>query len=240
MSLPRFFVAGTAEPREGLTVALEAAQARHANVLRLRPGDAAEVVLSSGPWRADLAETGKDRALLRLVAPLSEDREPPVSIAAWIPLTAQLSLVDELLPPLVELGATLLQPVVYARSEYDARKTLARKERWDRIILSACEQSHRTRIPELREPKPFEALLALDASQKWVAYETVTGRPNPRLTPGPIAFTSGPEGGITEAEFASLIGAGWLPVSLGRSILRAVTAPLAMMGAIQYELGTQS
>lgn len=237
MSLPRFFVPGVPESREGLTVPLDATQARHASVLRLKPGDAVEVVLATGPWKADLAEAGRDRALLRLVAPLDEDREAPMPIEAWIPITAQLSLVDELLPPLVELGATRLQPVVYARSEYDARKTLARMERWSRIILSACEQSHRTRVPDLGAPRPFEALLAVGLEQKWVAYEATTGRPNPGLSTSPIAFTTGPEGGITDAEFHALVTAGWVPVSLGRSILRAVTAPVALLGAIQHQLG---
>jgi 16S rRNA (uracil1498-N3)-methyltransferase len=237
MSLPRFFIPGMTESREGQSLALDVPQARHAAVLRLKPGDAVEVVLASGPWRADLAEMARDRALLRLVAPLSEDREAAIPLEAWIPLTAQLSLVDELLPPLVELGATLLQPVVYARSEYDARKTLARMERWSRIVLSACEQSHRTRIPNLQEPKGFEALLAVECPQRWVAYEAATGKANPALSREPIAFTSGPEGGITEAEFASLLHAGWVPVSLGRSILRAVTAPVALLGAIQHQLG---
>lgn len=237
MSLPRFFVPGVPESREGLMVPLDSTQARHASVLRLKPGDAAEVVLATGPWKADLAEAGKDRALLRLVAPLAEDREAPIPIEAWIPLTAQLSLVDEILPPLVELGATRIQPVVYARSEYDARKALARMERWSRIVLSACEQSHRTRVPSLGEPRAFEALLAVDLPQKWVAYEAATGRVNPGMAASPIAFTSGPEGGITDTEFGALTAAGWLPVTLGRSILRAITAPVALLGAIQHQLG---
>jgi 16S rRNA (uracil1498-N3)-methyltransferase len=170
------------------------------------------------------------------VAPLEEDREAPIPLQAWIPLTAQLSLVDEMLPPLVELGASLLQPVIYTRSEYDSRKTLARLERWQRIVLAACEQSHRTRVPDLRQPVPFEALLALDLPQKWVAYERKTNGRNPMLESQAIAFTSGPEGGITDGEFAGLRNAGWKAVSLGQGILRAVTAPVAMLGAIQHQL----
>jgi 16S rRNA (uracil1498-N3)-methyltransferase len=236
MSLPRFFLQGTGVLQEGTLVNLEAAQARHVSVLRLKAGDPLEVVLSTGGWRADLVEVSRERAVARLVAPLGEAREAPVPIEAWIPITAQLSLVDEMLPPLVELGATLLQPVVFARSEYDARKTLARIERWQRLVLAACEQSHRTRLPELREPLPFEALLAVDLPQKWVAYERQTDRGNPELMRSAIAFTSGPEGGITDQEFTALRQAGWAPVSLGLGILRAVTAPVAMLGAIQHRL----
>lgn len=236
MSLPRFFIPGTGDLPEGALVSLDSTQARHAGVLRLKPGDPVEVVLPSAGWRADLVEMGKDRVVARLVTPLGEDREASIPLQAWIPITAQLSLVDEMLPPLVELGASLIQPVVYIRSEYDARKTLARMERWQRILVGACEQSHRTRIPELREPVPFASLLALDLPQKWVAYERQTEGRNPGLEAQAIAFTSGPEGGITDAEFEALRSAGWRPVSLGLGILRAVTAPVALLGAIQHEL----
>ena len=238
VSLPRFFLA-VRPAAENTLVALGAEAARHLKALRLRPGDALEVVLGDQPWSADLAELDRAKATARLVAPLSEDRETPFALEACLPLPAQLSLFDEWLAPLVELGVTRIQPVVYARSEYDPAKTAARMERWTRIIHSACEQSHRSRRPELRPAIPFEALLACEIPQRWVAYELATGCANPGFLAGPLAFTSGPEGGITEAEFAALAAAGWQPVSLGRSILRAVTAPVALLGAVQFLLHAQ-
>lgn len=236
VSLPRLFLEPMAAA-ENLPVPLGAEAARHLRALRLHPGDALELVLGDQPWTADLAELDRGRALARLVAPLHEDREPPIPLQACLPLPAQLSLFDEWLPPLVELGATLIQPVVYHRSEFDPAKTAARMERWARLIHSACEQSHRTRRPDLRPPLPFEALLAWETTQKWVAYELATGQANPALLREPLAFTCGPEGGIAEAEFTALAAAGWQPVSLGRSILRAVTAPVALLGAVQFQLG---
>jgi len=68
MSSPRLFLDLDLATEAGLTVPLDAAQARHLNVLRMRAGDALELVLPGGPWRADLAELGKDRATARLVA----------------------------------------------------------------------------------------------------------------------------------------------------------------------------
>ena len=236
MSLPRLFL--DARPTlEGQLVPLGLEAARHLKALRLKTGAALEVVLGDQPWTADLAELDRDRASARLVAPLREDREPPIPLQACLPLPAQLSLFDEWLPPLVELGATLIQPVVYQRSEFNGAKTAARLERWGRIIQSACEQSHRNRLPELRPPMPFAALLTWETPQKWVAYELAAGQANPALRPEGLAFTTGPEGGITDGEFAALTAADWQPVSLGRSILRAVTAPVALLGAVQFELG---
>jgi 16S rRNA (uracil1498-N3)-methyltransferase len=237
MSLPRLVLPLSAPPAEGTLVALDPDQARHLGVLRLRVGDALELLLPDGPWRADLAELGKRSALVRLVGPLDEEREPPIPLHACLPLTAQLSLWDDWLPGVVELGATHIQPIAYARSEVDARKTAARRERWERIILTACEQSHRTRIPTLGEPLPFEALLAWEAPQRWVAHELAQGAANPTLRREALAFTHGPEGGITEDEFQALQAVDWQPVTLGRSILRAVTCPAAILGAVQFQLG---
>jgi 16S rRNA (uracil1498-N3)-methyltransferase len=235
MSLPRFFLSHAAAPSEGSLIPLDAAQVRHLWVLRVGAGAAVELVLPSGPWRGDLAEAGKDKAVVRLVRRLQEDREPRFPIQAWIPLPAQLSLLDDLIPPLVELGVTTLQPVAYQRSEFDLEKTLARMERWQRIVQSACEQSHRSRIPLLSPPVGFPALLEVREEQRWVAYEVRSGVANPRLRPGPVAFTSGPEGGITDQEYGALTRAGWTPVTLGGSILRAVTCPVAMLGAIRFQ-----
>lgn len=236
MSLPRLFLDPQPAAEHDL-VPLDPEAARHLKTLRLRPGSALELVLGDQTWTADLAELDRGRAVARLVAPLSENREPPVALEACLPIPAQLSLFDEWLPPLVELGVTLIQPVVYSRSEFDAARTLARMERWTRLIQSACEQSHRSRRPELRPPAPFKILLDWSAPQKWVAYELATGEANPAFSHTPLAFTSGPEGGITPEEFAALHKAGWQSVSLGRSILRAVTAPVALLGAVQFQLG---
>jgi 16S rRNA (uracil1498-N3)-methyltransferase len=91
-------------------------------------------------------------------------------------------------------------------------------------------------VPGFALPAGFETLLAEDAGQRWVAHELPSGQSNPQLVRGPVAFTSGPEGGLTDGEFAALTAAGWQPVYLGGSILRAVTCPVALLGAIRFGL----
>jgi 16S rRNA (uracil1498-N3)-methyltransferase len=237
MSLPRLILSGNASATAGSLIPLDAQQERHLAVLRLRPGDALEVVLDSGPWRAEVAESSRRGATLRLVGPLDERREPPFPILACLPLTAQLSLWDNLLPAAVELGATRILPIIYSRSEFDARRTAARAERWGRIVQASAEQSHRTCLPLLEPPLPFERLALLEVPQRWVAYELPTGGRNPELRREALAFTHGPEGGITDPEAAALRQAGWSFLTLGPSILRAVTCPAAILGALQFQLG---
>lgn len=239
MSLPRL-AAMVTEPREGLVVALGAEQAQHLRALRLQPGSALELLLPEGPWRGELAALARGTAAVRLVAAITEDREASIPIEIYLPVTAQLALVDDMIPPLVELGASRLIPTVWARSEHDVRKTLARMERWRRVLAGAAEQSHRNRIPILEDPVPFDTLLQCELAQRWVAYEIQAGAANPGLRVEPIALASGPEGGITDEEIDRLRSAGWQTASLGRSILRAVTAPVALLGAVRFILGARS
>ncbi|MBI4912608.1 MAG: 16S rRNA (uracil(1498)-N(3))-methyltransferase [Acidobacteria bacterium] len=233
MSLQRFLGDDPA-PREGALRALDPEQVRHLRALRLAPGEAVELLLPAGAWRAEVAEVDRGRAVLRLVAPLEEDREAPHPVTVFLPVTAQISLVDDMIPPVVELGASHIQPVFFTRSEGDLRRCVARMDRWRRILEGAAQQSHRSRLPALHEPASMGVLLACPAPQKWVAFEGPRDQPNPPLLRAPIALASGPEGGITDEEMEALEAAGWNPVNLGKSILRAVTAPTALLGAVRF------
>jgi 16S rRNA (uracil1498-N3)-methyltransferase len=237
MTLPRFAFTESIATREGLLLTLSAEQAKHVSALRISLGGPMEVLLPSGIWLGELASVSKRGAAIRLVAPLGEDREAPIEIHACLPITAQLNIWSDFLPSAVELGASLIQPIIFERSQYDSRQVQPRMERWRRIILAACEQSHRSKVPELLPPLPIAALQTWGAAQKWVAFETPTGEQNPCLGPGSIAFTHGPEGGIADSEIELLTKSGWKAITLGKSIMRAATCPAAILGAIQMELG---
>lgn len=239
MSLPRLIVPSPGPCYEGRLVALSSDQARHLHALRLKPGEALELLLEDGPWQADLTGITRDAAHARLISPLHEPRESQIPLHACLPVTSHLGTWEDWLPPLVELGVTHIHPINYSRSEANAHRMLAKGERWSRIIASAVEQSHRNHIPELFPVQPFNTLLDWQIPQRWVAYEASAGIVNPVLRKEPLAFTCGPEGGITNEEFSALKESGWQPVSLGRSILRAVTAPVALMGAIQFLLNRE-
>jgi 16S rRNA (uracil1498-N3)-methyltransferase len=237
MGLPRFVSPGSAAPAENAALELGAEQARHLTALRRAAGDPVEILFPSGPWRAEIATMGGRGASVRLVGPIGECREAPIAIHACLPITADLRIWDAFLPAAVELGATLIQPVVFERSQYDGRGAEARMGRWRRIILAACEQSHRGRVPDLESPVPAASLRDYAIPQRWAAYEVKLDAPNPTLALEELAFTHGPEGGITDAEMGMLRESGWRPVSWGRAVLRAATCPAAILGAVQAELG---
>lgn len=129
-----------------------------------------------------------------------------------------------------ELGVTAFRPVVTRRCDARALGP-ARRARLARIASEAARQSGRARVPELHDPVPLAAL-------RWsggavVADPTAVAAwcDAPEVLGEDLTAVSGPEGGLTPDEVASLAALGARPVRLGPSVLRAETAPVAMAAA---------
>ena len=116
-------------------------------------------------------------------------------------------------------------------------------ERWRRIACEATEQSERLTLPQIQAPAPFTQALQ-QPTAKVAQYLCMARRQVPHLlthlleepqnevNPPSWAIAIGPEGGWTDAEVEWAIAAGYQPVSLGRGILRAVTAPIVALSLI--------
>jgi 16S rRNA (uracil1498-N3)-methyltransferase len=124
-----------------------------------------------------------------------------------------------------------------------------RAERWKRILAESAQQARRLRIPALRDAaKPRDAFRASAAPLKLLLSERASARPlrevlEPIATPrreddaARVAIAIGPEGGWTDAEFASAAACGFVEAALGTNILRTETAVCASLAAVQYAFG---
>ncbi len=126
-----------------------------------------------------------------------------------------------------ELGATIIQPVITARTQADH----VNLDRLRAIAVEAAEQCERLSVPEIRTPATMDRLLAAWPPQRrlFIADERRTApliRPLPPGQPG--ALLIGPEGGFTEPELEAMAAYPFVTkVSLGQRILRAETAAIA-------------
>ncbi|MDG0831224.1 16S rRNA (uracil(1498)-N(3))-methyltransferase [Roseateles saccharophilus] len=231
--LPRFFVdAPLAAPGE---IALSAGAARHVQVLRLQPGDALSLFDGSGPeWRAEVTAMGRSEVRVNLVEATQPQRElaRAVTLAVVMPANDRM---DFLVEKATELGAAALQPLVGERSVLRLAGERADKKRahWQGVAIAAAEQSGRT-VPMRVEPVlPLAAWLAAlpePGGDEW------RGLLSPRAA-APITpfaqqralFLSGPEGGLSDAEEDAARARGFAAVTLGPRVLRADTAPLAVL-----------
>jgi 16S rRNA (uracil1498-N3)-methyltransferase len=242
LSAPRLYLEGPLA--EGARLELPAAAARHAQVLRLQPG--ASVVLfdgRGGEWLARIEAMGRARVEVTVERHVAVEREAPRSVTLAIGMPAN-ERMDALVEKATELGAAAIQPLVCERSvlRLDAARAERRRAHWQGIAVAASEQSGRTRVPHIEAVLGFarwiatlgaadatgaRVLLSPRAPASWNA--TLAGPPDRSLL-----VLSGPEGGLTPAEEDIAIGAGFVPVSLGPRVLRADTAPLAVLAACTF------
>jgi 16S rRNA (uracil1498-N3)-methyltransferase len=234
--VPRFFVD---HPLHALdTFALPAGAARHAQVLRLQPG--ACIALfdgSGGEWDARVTHMGRSEVSVQLGCHNAVDRELSlqVTLALGVPANERMDMVIE---KATELGVQAIQPLMCERSVLRLGGERAQKKvaHWRAVALAACEQCGRTRVPQIG---PVRAVLDWlgDPQPKghvrWML--TLSDARDLSATAWPnlgVVCLSGPEGGLTPAEESAARDAGYLGVSLGPRVLRADTAPLALLARL--------
>ena len=233
-SLPRLFV--RALLGQGARVGLDAGQANYlGNVMRL--GEGAEVLLFdgiSGEWLARIAETGRKRMTLAVER---RTREPETVPDVWLGFApVKRNQTDWLVEKATELGVARLIPLMTQRTVAERVKL----ERLAAISIEAAEQCGRTRLPDIAEPVSLKRLLdEREAGRTLYFADEGGGEPaGAAFMPGASLILTGPEGGFTEEERASIRAArNSVPISLGPRILRAETAALAALAAYMTVAG---
>ena len=242
MNLPRLHVPGPLQ--SGATLGLPPTAARHAQVLRLQPGSG--VILfdgRGGQWRAEVLSMGRSEVMVAVQAhePLEHELPRAITLAVVMPANDRM---DDLVEKATELGVAAIQPLVSERSvlRLSGERAAKRVAHWQAVAIAACEQCGRNRVPAIAPVLPLMAWLsALNApapsaaaASRWLLSPRVgaTGLAA-RLADGrAVLCLSGPEGGLSDAEEDAAESAGFRPVSLGPRILRADTAPLAVLAAL--------
>jgi 16S rRNA (uracil1498-N3)-methyltransferase len=222
----------------GGEVALARDQANYLlNVLRLAPGD--ELLLFNGrdgEWRARLASQGKRAFTAELTERLREQPATPDLHFLFAPL--KHVRLDYLVQKAVEMGASLLQPVITRHTQV-ARVNL---DRMRANVIEAAQQCGVLNVPAVAEPVDFAKAVADDGrllifcdERADVQDPMAALKVAPRL---PLSVLIGPEGGFAEEERAALLKRGNVArIALGPRILRADTAAVAALALVQAVLG---
>ncbi len=240
--MPRIFLP---EPfAAGAVVALPAAAARHVQVLRLQPGET--IGLFNGTdgcdWPAEIVRIGRNAVDVRIGIARAIDRElaRAVTLALGVPANDRM---DALVEKAGELGAAAIQPLVCERSvlRLSAERAEARQRHWSAVAAAASEQCGRTRVTEVLAVRSFAAWLPSDAAA--AGNRIVLSLDPSAVAPtaarggaiGPLLTLSGPEGGLSESEESAAVARGFIRVGLGPRVLRADTAPLALLAWLGLE-----
>jgi len=238
MAAPRFFVPDALSPsRTEREMALPEAAAHHAmRVVRLSAGDALTLFDGTGgEYPATLVRAGRDGAIVRVGPRLDIERESSLAVTLAQAIAAN-DAMDYAIRKAVELGAAAIQPLVSERSAplpcgERGEKRLAH---WRGVVVAACEQCGRNRVPPVAPPIALPSLLtAWKGAALLLAPEAATPFASLVQPAAPIALVVGPEGGFSERELGAAQTAGFQCVSLGPRILRTETAAVAALSAMQ-------
>jgi len=233
--VPRFFV--PLELSSGTEIELPERAARHCTVLRLRRGDNVVVFNGKGgEFSVELTRVSRDDVRARLISKQAVERESPLAITLAQCLSSS-DRMDITLQKSTELGVSRIVPIASERSVVRLSNERAgrRLAHWRNVLISACEQCGRNRIPEIDAITDLADFLgALGGEGMRLLLAPDASRDLRDLEPSrAVMLLVGPEGGLAPEERRQAEIRGFVPIRFGPRILRTETAPLAAIAAMQ-------
>lgn len=242
MRVIRVFVDAPLAPAARIEAA-GAAAAHVTRVLRLGAGDSVTVFNGDGhDYPAQIVRlrgTGVEIEVLDRVAARAES---PLALTL-VQGVARGERMDLIVQKATELGVSAIQPVLTARGvvRLDARTSGRRLAHWRGVIVAACEQCGRARLPAIEAPLPLADWLprpAADGTRRLqLAADAATSLAAAAAGAHAIELLVGPEGGFDDEERDEAIRAGYRPAALGPRVLRTETAALAALALLQGVAG---
>lgn len=197
---------------------------------------------TGGQCPAFIREFAKDQVLLHIGDRHEQEVESPLALHL-VQGISRGGRMDVVVQKSTELGVRRITPVITAFSvvKLDTERAAKRHEHWLKISQSACEQCGRNTLPEIEMPRALDSwLTGSPGDGKTRIMLDPRGRESIATLPAPdkiVELLIGPEGGLSDSEYAQCEEVGFKAVSLGPRILRTETATLAGIAVLQASWG---
>ena len=222
----------------GAVIDLPDSAARHAvTVLRLQKGDVLTLFNGEGgEYRASLVAVHKHEARVRVAEFRDVERESPLAITLALGISAG-ERMDYALQKATELGVSAIAPLATERSvvKLAGERADKRLHHWQNVVIAACEQCGRNRVPVVASVQTlFSYLAGVGGGAGLLMLSPDAATPLKKVpASAAVVLLVGAEGGFSQAEDEAARSSGFEAVSLGPRILRTETAPVAALAALQ-------
>jgi 16S rRNA (uracil1498-N3)-methyltransferase len=211
-------------------------------VLRLKEGD--QVVVFNGEeafqYQAKLINVSKKQAYAEILTKEVVDNESPLNIHLGQGISRG-DRMDFTLQKSVELGVNTITPLFTERCgvKLNAERLEKKRQQWQKIVISACEQSGRARVPVVAQPMLLVDWLKQETSALKInlhpkAQHSIMSLPMENTR---VRLLIGPEGGLSDEEISQANENDFVDVLLGPRVLRTETAALTAITALQCRFG---
>ena len=178
---------------------------------------------------------GGNAQILQISSAIDRELPQPITLICALPKGNNF---DDLVRACTEIGVTTILPAISDRTLLNPSPQ--KLQRWRKIAQEATEQSERIVCPIIAEPQPLQAILSqmTDCNGKYLCHSRgehphlLTCLQSRKLSDSPIIVAIGPEGGWTDAEIDMAIEYKFQLISLGRHILRTITAPIVALSIV--------
>ena len=210
-------------------------------VLRLKAGQRLSLFDGRGSeYEAELTKVSRQGVSLRVYDYTGAGVESPLRVHVGQGV-ARGDRMDYAIQKAVELGTAEFTPLFSERSvvRLEGARAERRTEHWRGVAVHASEQCGRTRVTTINPPCAIDQWLAEVRSELKICLDPSAGQCLTAIADEPRSVTLliGPEGGLTAAEMEAADAAGFERVLLGPRTLRAETATVAGLTAVQMTWG---
>ena len=216
-----------------LTDKLDKSQSHYVSkVMRLREKEVFSLFNSSGEWEAKILNITKSIVEFNVTKQLRQNENTKDLWLAFSPIKS--NYFNFMIQKATELGVTKFLPIIFERTI--VRKI--NKERLEKVIIEASEQSNRITVPSIEDPQKIKSFLNNDMDLIFTDLNTANTKIDlTKLTNKPTCVIIGPEGDFSEQERQEILKFnGVQPIKINENILRSETAVISALSIINYAI----
>ncbi len=216
-----------------LTDKLDKSQSHYVSkVMRLREKEVFSLFNSSGEWEAKILNITKSIVEFNVTKQLRMKENTKELWLAFSPIKS--NYFNFMIQKATELGVTKFLPVIFERTI--VRKI--NKERLEKVIIEAAEQSNRITVPSIEDPQKLKSFLNNDMDLIFTDLNTTNTKINiKKLSTNPTCVIIGPEGDFSEEEREEILRFNSIqPIKINKNILRSETAVISALSILNYAI----